>query len=83
MSYDNEKINKKVEEAKMFFNSQVLDIIGKSNITQNKISHISGMAHQNVSSSLRRQSSTLRTLCRIANALGYKIKIILEKDDDA
>jgi len=79
MTYD-EIIDKKVEEAKQIFIDQILDILGRSDMTQSKISHISGMTRQNVTISLyRNNNSTLRTLCRIADALGYKIKIELEK----
>lgn len=79
MTYD-EIIDEKVEEAKQIFIDQILDILGRSDMTQSKISHISGMTRQNVTISLHRNNnSTLRTLCRIADALGYKIKIELEK----
>ena len=78
--YDKD-IDIKVEEVKMFFNNQVLDILEKSHMTQAKMSDICGMARQNVTLSLHKgQNSTIRTLCRIADALGYKIKIILEKN---
>ena len=79
MTYD-EIIDKKVEEAKQIFIDQILDILGRSDSNQSKISHITGMTRQNVTISLhRRNNSTLRTLCRIADALGYKVKITLEK----
>lgn len=79
MTYD-EIIDEKVEEAKQIFIDQILDILGRSDSNQSKISYITGMTRQNVAISLhRRNNSTLRTLCRIADALGYNVKITLEK----
>lgn len=72
-----------VKAAKRDFTMAVLDILGREDMTQADLARACKLTHPQLAQFLHQQpNSTLRTLCRIAGGLGYRVRIILEKNND-
>lgn len=78
----NENLEKMVKEVKRNIVYQIMDMIRKKRITQNEFSEIYGTSHQTVTGILfKRDNTSIRTLCRMADVLGCEIEITLERKE--
>ena len=72
-----------IAEAKRDFRMAVFAALSEQNISQNELGRRAGMQPQNLSQRLNGpKRTTIHTFCRIAHALGYKVRIRLERIED-
>ena len=71
------------EQVKREYVHKIMDILGAEDINQSELARRSGISENQVSVALNKtHNPTLFTLCRLAGALGYKVRIQLEKNND-
>ena len=84
---DDYYINEKVEKIKRNFDDQIRDILKEKNITMTELSE--GCKSSNFKDFSKRFNNrklnyTIRTMCKMADVLGYKVNIKFKKikEDD-
>ena len=64
------------------FQNSILDILNKRNMTQTELARLSNLTPGGISRIVNGNRTSLRTMIKIANVLGYKLKLTLEKIDE-
>ena len=64
------------------FQGSILDILDKKNMTQTDLAKLSNLTPGGISRIINGNRTSLKTMTKIANALGYNLKLILEKIDE-
>lgn len=64
------------------FQNSILDILNKRNMTQTELARLSNLTPGGISRIVNGNRTSLKTMTKIANVLGYNLKITLEKIDE-
>ena len=76
---DHIAVDTQVREAKRDYEMKVLDMLGREDMSQSDLARACDLTPQHVAFALHHsQNPTLRTICRIAAALGCRVRLILE-----
>lgn len=79
----NNAIEAQIVTAKRDFVEEIFDILGKEDMLLSDLARTARMSRTQIYMQLGGSpNSTLRTLCRIAHALGYRVRISLEKIEE-